>query len=195
MTNTGRNKKLASFNCDSELWGEFVRLCQSKGTSATVTLTQFIKLYLDGSLNLNLGKTPEVTLGADVLECLDSQVKARVDEYLRTNLPSYIDNYINNLASPTTPANPTSQFGARTKSTSSKKEREFWFIKDRAKFLGLEINANQLIHIELWANEAYKERHGQPPGRQLFRRTQAFAYPSSDVDILDRAIRGVLARG
>lgn len=172
-----------------------MRLCQSNGTSATVTLTQFIKLYLDGSLDLDLGKTQEVTLGADVLECLDEQVKAWVDEYLRTNLPSYIDNYINNLASPTTPANPTSQFAARTKSTSSKKEREFWFIKDRAKFLGLEINANQLIHIELWANEAYKERHGQPPGRRLFRRTQAFAYPSSSVDILDRAIRGVLARG
>ena len=73
MSHTGRNLKLASFNCDSELWGEFVRLCQSKGTSATVTLTQFIKLYLDGSLDLDLGKTPEVTLGADVLECLEKE--------------------------------------------------------------------------------------------------------------------------
>lgn len=172
-----------------------MRRCQENGTSATVTLTQFIKLYLDGSLDLDLGKTQKVTLGADVLECLDEQVKAWVDEYLRTNLPSYIDNYIKNQKSPTTQANSTSQSRHQTKSTSSKKEREFWFIKDRAKFLGLEINANQLLHVELWANEAYKERHGQPPGRKLFRRTQAFAYPKSDVDILDRAIRGVLARG
>jgi len=195
VSNTGRNKKLASFNCDSKLWGEFVRRCQENGTSATVTLTQFIKLYLDGSLDLDLGKNPEITLGADVLEYLDEQVKARVDEYLRAQLPSYIDNYINNLSSATTQANPTAQSRSHTKSTSSKKERDFWFIKDRAKYLGLEINTNQLIHIEMWANEAYKERHGQPPSRQLFRRTQAFAYPKSDVELLDRAIRGVLARG
>jgi len=195
VSNTGRNKKLASFNCDSEIWGQFVRRCQENGTSATATLTQFIKLYLDGSLDLDLAKNPEVTLGAEGMECLDEQVKARVDEYLRTHLPSYIDNYINNRASPTTQANPTAQSRSHTKSTSSKKERDFWFIKDRAKYLGLEINANQLIHIEMWANEAYKERHGQPPGRRLFGRTQAFAYPKSDVDLLDRAIRGVLARG
>lgn len=171
-----------------------MRRCQENGTSATVTLTRFIKLYLDGSLDLDLGKSQEVTLGADVLECLDEQVKARVDEYLRTNLPSYIDDYIKNQKSPTAQANSTSQSRHHTTSTSSKKEREFWFIKERAKHLGLELNANQIIHVELWANDAYKERHGQPPGRQLFRRTQAFAYPKSDVDILDRAIRDVLAR-
>jgi len=172
-----------------------VRRCQEHGTSATVTLTQFIKLYLDGSLDLDLGKNPEITLGADVLEYLDEQVKARVDEYLRAQLPSYVDNYLKNLSSATTPVNSNAQSHSHTKSTSSKKERDFWFIKDRAKYLGLEINANQLIHIEMWANEAYKERHGQPPGRKFFRSTQAFAYPKSDVDILDLAIRGVLARG
>ena len=172
-----------------------MRRCQENGTSATATLTQFIQLYLDGSLDLGLGKNPEITLGADVLEYLDAQVKSRVDEYLRMNLPSYIDNYLKNRASSATATNPTAQSRGHAQSTSSKKERDFWFIKERAKYLGLEINANQLIHIEMWANEAYKERHGQPPARKFFRNTQAFAYPKSDVDILDRAIRGVLARG
>lgn len=196
MSNTGRNKKLASFNCDEELWVKFMRRCQEKGTTATATLTQFLKLYLDGVLDLDLGQTQEVTLGADVLEYVSEQVKARVDEYLRTNLPLYIDNYIKNRALPTTQANQTSQSRHSTRlMTNSKKEREFWFIKERAKYLGLEINANQIIHIEMFANEAFKERHGILPGRKMFRNTQAFAYPNNDVDLLDRAIKGIVARG
>jgi hypothetical protein len=51
MSNTGRNKKLASFNCDEELWVGFIRRCQEKDTTATALLTKFIKLYLDGSLD------------------------------------------------------------------------------------------------------------------------------------------------
>ena len=51
MSNTGRNKKLASFNCDEELWSGFMQRCQEQGTTATATLTQFIELYLDGKLD------------------------------------------------------------------------------------------------------------------------------------------------
>ena len=51
MSNTGRNKKLASFNCDEELWSAFMQRCQEQGTTATATLTQFIQLYLDGKLD------------------------------------------------------------------------------------------------------------------------------------------------
>lgn len=50
MSNTGRSKKLASFNCDEELWAEFIRQCQKKGTTATAILTRFIELYLDGGV-------------------------------------------------------------------------------------------------------------------------------------------------
>ncbi len=83
----------------------------------------------------------------------------------------------------------------RDSNNSSTKEREVWFIQERAKHLEVKVNANHLIHIELFANDAYKERHGKLPNRQLFRKTQAFAYPVGDVDLLDAAIKGVVARG
>lgn len=51
MSNTGRTKKLASFNCDQKMWEQFIARCNSKGTTATATLTRFIELYLDGSLD------------------------------------------------------------------------------------------------------------------------------------------------
>ncbi len=94
MSHTGRNKKLASFNCDSELWGEFMRRCQEQGTTATATLTRFIKLYLDDSLDnldLALAKTKEVALGADTW---DERVRAGVDEYLAERLSSHLDNWL-----------------------------------------------------------------------------------------------------
>lgn len=84
---------------------------------------------------------------------------------------------------------------APTKSKTAKKEQEFWFIKPRAKELGLEISANQYAKIEMWANESYKQRHGELPKRQPFRGTQAFAYPLADLDILDATIKGVVAQG
>jgi hypothetical protein len=33
------------------MWEQFIASCQSKGTTATATLTRFIELYLDGSLD------------------------------------------------------------------------------------------------------------------------------------------------
>jgi hypothetical protein len=43
------------------------------------------------------------------------------------------------------------------------KEQDFWFIQERAKYLGLSISANQRIKIEIFANDKYKERHGSLP--------------------------------
>ncbi|MEH1934438.1 MAG: hypothetical protein V7L14_12110 [Nostoc sp.] len=33
------------------MWSQFIARCKSKGTTATATLTEFIELYLDDSLN------------------------------------------------------------------------------------------------------------------------------------------------
>ena len=49
MSNTGRKKKLASFNCDQRIWEQFIACCKSKETTATATLLEFIELYLDDS--------------------------------------------------------------------------------------------------------------------------------------------------
>jgi hypothetical protein len=77
MSNTGSRKKLASFNCDQKVWEQFITRCKSKGTTATATLTQFIELYLDDSLN-DLD-----AIGVNDLDKrLDSRIKASVEEYL-----------------------------------------------------------------------------------------------------------------
>ncbi|AFZ15559.1 hypothetical protein Cri9333_4786 (plasmid) [Crinalium epipsammum PCC 9333] len=39
----------------------------------------------------------------------------------------------------------------------------------------------------------YKERHGKPPGKQLFKNTQSTAIPATDVDLLDEAINKVIS--
>jgi hypothetical protein len=74
MSQTGKNKKLASFNCDQKTWEQFIARCNSDGTTATATLTQFIKRYLNGYLD-DLD-------GSDLEKRLDSKIKARVEEYL-----------------------------------------------------------------------------------------------------------------
>jgi hypothetical protein len=80
MSNTGRKKKLASFNCDQKMWSQFIARCNSKGTTATATLTQFIELYLDDDRD-NL----DTTGGLNLDKRLDSKIKASVEEYLVTS--------------------------------------------------------------------------------------------------------------
>jgi hypothetical protein len=61
--------------------------------------------------------------------------------------------------------------------------------------LGVTINADQRLKIEMFANANYQERHGQLPKRQPYRGNQAFAYPVADIDILDNTIKGVVKQG
>lgn len=204
MSHTGRSKKLASFNCDEELWSSFIRRCQEQGTTATTTLTSFIKLYLEGELD-NL----DVDARGDRF---DKRVRAGVDEYLEQHLQSHLDKYLaahqdnlKHLSSTVVSLSKkigslearltTTNAHTYPKKTNPPKQREFWFIQDRARYLGLSINANQRIKIEMFANDAYQKRHGKPPGMQLYRGSQAFAYPAADLDILDGMIRGVVKGG
>lgn len=190
MSNTGRNKKLASFNCDEDLWVEFKHRCQDSGTTATAILTQFIQLYLDGSLD-NLDVNP-------LDKRFDERVKASVDEYLATRLDplqTKMAALSEKVAFLEGTAITTQSSRSNTKRAIAKKEPEFWFIQQRAKHLGLEISANQKMKIEMWANESYKERYGQIPPKQLYRGTQASVYPAKDVDLLDATIKGVVRGG
>ena len=190
MSNTGRNKKLASFNCDESLWSEFRHRCQEQGTTATATLTRFIQLYLDGSLD-NLDVNP-------LDKRFDKQVRASVDNYLATRLDS-LHSLVTALSEKVAflegAEAATQSPRSNKKAAIAKKEPEFWFIQQRVKELGLEISANQRMKIEMWANESYKERHGQIPKKQPFRGTQASAYPAADLDLLDATIKGVVAQG
>ena len=199
MSNTGRSKKLASFNCDEDLWSEFRHRCQEKGTTATATLTQFIQLYLDGSLD-DLDVNP-------LDKRLDERVRASVDAYLATHFDllqskiaalsekvAFLEGLETATQLPRSHKKAAMQ-GSAPRKAIAKKEPEFWFIQQRVKHLGLEISANQRMKIEMWANESYKERHGQIPKKQPFRGTQASAYPTADLDILDATIKGVVAQG
>ena len=83
MSNTGRKKKLASFNCDQKMWSQFIARCNSKGTTATATLTQFIELYLDDIDNLD-------AIGGNNLDKrLDSKIKASIEDYLAASNNSH----------------------------------------------------------------------------------------------------------
>jgi len=176
MSNTGRNKKLASFNCDEQLWTEFRQRCQQQGTTATAVLTQLMQLYIEGKLD-NLDIHPH--------DNIEERVKTCVDEYLEKHLSSRVNKYLaaNYLATKT------------NTETKSAKERDFWSIQDRARHLGFKPNANQRFKIEMFANDAYKQRHGKLPSRQSYRGTQVYAYPTADLDIVDATIKGVLTRG
>ncbi|MCC5633908.1 hypothetical protein LC613_41580 [Nostoc sphaeroides CHAB 2801] len=70
MSNTGRKKKLASFNCDQRKWEQFIACCNSKGTTATATLLEFIELYLGDSQD-----KVDAIGGNDLDERLDSKIK------------------------------------------------------------------------------------------------------------------------
>ena len=77
MSNTGRKKKLASFNCDQRKWEQFIACCNSKGTTATATLLEFIELYLGDSQD-----KVDAIGGNDLDERLDSKIKTSVEKYL-----------------------------------------------------------------------------------------------------------------
>ena len=91
-------------------------------------------------------------------------------------MPSYLDKYIAS----------NQETGKKRKINTQNKE--YWLVKERAKYLEREITDNQLIHIELYANDAFKQRHGTLPKKKLFRNIESFTYPKCDVDILDAAI-------
>ncbi len=194
MSNTGRSKKLASFNCDEDLWSQFRHRCQEQGTTATATLTSFIQRYLDGSLD-DLDVNP-------LDKRFGKQVRASVDNYLATRLDSLhtlvtaLSEKVAFLETQLPRSNKKAAMqGSAPRKAIALKEPEFWFIQQRVKHLGLEISANQRMKIEMWANESYRERHGQIPKKQPFHGTQVSAYPTADLDILDATIKGVVAQG
>jgi hypothetical protein len=102
MSNTGRTKKLASFNCDEKMWQQFIARCKKKGTTATATLTQFIELYLDDSR-----QDLDTIGGNDLDKRVDSRIKVSVEEYLDKYLERRLDNYLASFNDSS--ANPTNQ--------------------------------------------------------------------------------------
>ena len=133
-----------------------------------------------------------------------------MDDYLGQHLASHLDKYLATnqdkqlYSTVVTLSEKIGSLEARLSTTNTRtypnktnppKNREFWFIQDRARYLGVTINADQRLKIEMFANANYQERHGQLPRRQPYRGNQAFAYPAADLDILDNTIKGVVKQG
>ncbi len=122
----------------------------------------------------------------------DERVRASVDEYLATHsLHSKVTALSEKIAYLEGQLTAYSSRGS-TKPSTFKKEQDFWLIQERAKYLGGSISANQRIKIEMFANDKFKERHGNLPTTRLYRGTQAYVYPGKDLDILDATIKGVV---
>lgn len=179
-----------------------MRRCQEQGTTATNILTSFIQLYLDGEFD-NLDLEP---LGLH----FDGRVIALMDKYLKQQLPHYLDNYTTNhqkmwMELHSTVAalsekikslqTQTATTNSRAVPKSTPQHQDFWFIHQRAKYLGIRLNADQLLRVDMFAADAYKERHGKPPMKKLYRSNYASVYPKADLDILDPLIRGVAKQG
>ncbi|WP_041781480.1 hypothetical protein [Allocoleopsis franciscana] len=79
-------------------------------------------------------------------------------------------------------------------SSKPKTEKESWFISDRLKFLKLKTTADMRMHIEMEAAEAYKEKHGKLPSKQLDKQKQCELYHEVDLEMLDTIIHKVMAR-
>ncbi|MBE9003856.1 hypothetical protein IQ259_02125 [Fortiea sp. LEGE XX443] len=94
MSNTGRTKKLASFNCDQKMWEQFIARCNSKGTTATATLTRFIELYLDGSLDDLDAIAGNENKRLDSLEQKTEEITAQMKQFAEAIIK--IQNYLNN---------------------------------------------------------------------------------------------------
>ena len=73
-------------------------------------------------------------------------------------------------------------------------EKESWFISDRLKFLKLKTTADMRMHMEMEAAEAYKEKQGKLPSKQLFQQKQCDLYHEADLEMLDTVIHKVMAR-
>jgi hypothetical protein len=106
-----------------------------------------------------------------------------------------LEEYFPSQEDPNEPAeNSAKKTYLKTQKTLAKDNREYWFLEERAKHLGWKTNASQRIHLEMYATDSYKERHGKLPGKQLFKNAQATAYPVADVDLLDAAINKVMTQ-
>ena len=75
------------------MWEQFIAHCNSKGTTATATLTQFIELYLDGSLDDAIGSKGE-DKRLDSLEQKVEEMAARMTQFTEAIIK--IQNYLNN---------------------------------------------------------------------------------------------------
>lgn len=73
------------------------------------------------------------------------------------------------------------------------KRREFWFVPERVRFLGVRLSDQQVARVDKLAADAYNQRHGKPPMKQMYRNNYAYVYPVADEDIWDRLIQGVAA--
>lgn len=76
------------------MWEQFIARCNSKGTTATATLTQFIELYLDDSLDGLDAIAGNEDKRLDSLEQKVEEITAQMTQFTEAIIK--IQNYLNN---------------------------------------------------------------------------------------------------
>jgi hypothetical protein len=76
----------------------------------------------------------------------------------------------------------------------SEQNQKNWLLSDRLKVLKKKVTAQQRLHIEMEAAEAFKQRHGKPPAKEQLKGKYYDVYPAGDLDLMDDAIKRVLER-
>jgi hypothetical protein len=76
------------------MWEQFIARCNSKGTTATATLTRFIELYLDGSLDDLDAIAGNEDKRLDSLEQKTEEITAQMKQFAEAIIK--IQNYLNN---------------------------------------------------------------------------------------------------
>ncbi len=87
MSNTGKNKILATFNCDPELWQAFKIKCRNNGSNATAILLELMELYIDTDVGETLEKGALSVRQKDI----ENHVNRYLDKYLYVYLEKYLE--------------------------------------------------------------------------------------------------------
>lgn len=86
MSNTGKDKILATFNCDADLWQRFKDRCRQADSNATAVLLDLMSLYLETEIGENLDRGR--------LSISQKEIEHHIYKYLDRNLYLYIDKYL-----------------------------------------------------------------------------------------------------
>ena len=86
MSNTGKDKILATFNCPPELWQRFKDRCRQANANATSVLLDLMTLYLETDIGENLDQGR--------LAISQREIEQYIYKYLDKNLYLYIDKYL-----------------------------------------------------------------------------------------------------
>ncbi|MBD2311107.1 hypothetical protein H6G20_05340 [Desertifilum sp. FACHB-1129] len=115
-------------------------------------------------------------------------ILAILENYFREEINSTGDADESVLPLEYTSSSNSSQPQSNASSKTQSKSKKTWTIAERIKELNLKSNPTQIQLIQDFADELYKEKHGTLPSRLSGRKSLTSSYPTTEVELIDRAI-------